>query len=335
VSFFLSSLLRGAGKVAGLAFLVVTAATQPALATQPYPTEPVRVLVGYTAGGAGDLIARLAASKFSEVLGQSFVVENRPGASATIAAAAVARAKPDGYTLFVNTAPDSAIAPVTMADRIQYNVARDFEPIGRIVVVPSVLVVRPDSPFNSVADIIAYAKKNPGKLTYASFGNGTSAHMSAELLKSMAGIDIMHVPFKGSAPALSELLAGRVDILFDTFASAFSQVKAGKLRALGVTSAQRVPEAQDIPTMSEQPGLKGFVSQSFIGVVAPAGIPDNVKATLSTALQKIMSMPEVRDRIVKMGMVPLPSTPEEYKAFIASETDRNEKLIKAANIKFD
>jgi tripartite-type tricarboxylate transporter receptor subunit TctC len=306
----------------------------PALAhAQTYPDRPLKLVIGYTPGGAGDAIARLMAQKYTEVLGQPALVENRPGASATLAAAAVAKAPPDGYTLLVNTGPDSTIGPITMSN-LPYSVPKDFSPISLLTIVPSVLVVPSDSPHKNVADLIKAARANPGKLNYASFGNGSSAHMSAELFKSLTKTFITHIPFKGSAPAMTELLAGRVDFLFDTFASANAQIQAGKVRALAVTSAARVPMQPNLPTMQEA-GVAGFISQAFIGITAPAQTPAALIDRLNKETQRIMAMPDVRQKIASLGMVPASTTPEEYRAFLASETDRNRKLIKEAKLQFD
>lgn len=302
-------------------------------AAEDYPSRPVKLLIGYTPGGAGDAVARLLAAKYSEVLGQAVTVENRPRASATLAATAVARATPDGYTLLVNTGPDSTIGPLTMR-KLPYSVPTDFSPISLLTVVPSVLIVPANSPYRTVADVVKAARDNPGKLNYGSFGNGSSAHMSAELFKSLTRTDVSHIPFKGSAPAMTELLGGRIDILFDTFASAWPQIQAGKVRALGVTSAERVPLAPGIPTMQEA-GVADFISQAFIGVTAPANTPRSVIERLSEATARIMAMPDVRERVVNLGMVPSPLKPEAYAAFLRSETNRNRKLIADAKLQFD
>jgi tripartite-type tricarboxylate transporter receptor subunit TctC len=299
-----------------------------------YPDRPIKLVIGYTPGGAGDALARVMAQKYSEVLSQPVMVENRPGASATLAATSVAKGLADGYTLLVNTAPDTALAPFTMGDRLQYNVARDFAPVGLVVTVPSVLVVPSSSPYRSVNDIVKAAKANPGKLNYASFGNGSSAHMAAELLKSIAGVDIVHIPFKGSAPAMVDLLAGRIDFLFDTFASAWPHIQAGKLRALGVTGSTRVPLAPQLPTMEEL-GLRGCIWQSFIGITAPAATPAPALERLYRETARIVAMPDVKQRITAMGMIPGNAIGRDYAAFIASETERSGKLIRDAKIHFE
>ena len=321
-------------RLASALFATAALVTLPVTAqVQSYPDRPVKLMIGYTPGGAGDAIARLMAQKYTETLGQSVLVENRPGASATIAAAAVAKSAPDGYTLLVNTGPDSTIGPITMSN-LPYSVQKDFSPITLLTIVPSVLIVLPSSPYRDAADVIKAAKANPGKLNYASFGNGSSAHMSAELFKSLTGSDITQIAFKGSAPAMTELLAGRIDILFDTFASAWPQIQAGKVRALAVTSANRVPLAPQLPTMQEA-GVPGFVSQAFIGITAPANTPRPIVERLQKDAARILAMPDVRQRIIDMGMVPSPTSSEEYAAFLVNETDRNRKLIRDAKLKFE
>lgn len=305
-----------------------------AMAQSVYPNRPIKVVIGYTPGGAGDALARMMAQKYSEVFSQSVLVENKPGASATIAAAYVAKSPADGYTLLINTAPDTVLAPITMSAKIQYDVQRDFAPVGLIVTVPSVLVVPSDSPYRTIEDIVKAAKSRPGKLNYGSFGNGTSAHMAAELFKNVAGLDVVHVAFKGSSPAMVELLAGRLDFIFDTFASAWPQIQAGKLRPLGVTSASRVPLAPNIPTMEEQ-GFKGCVWQSFIGVTAPAATPPAILKKLYDDTAKIVAMSDVQKRIIDMGMIPGKAIGSEYAAFIQAETKQTRELIRQSNIKFD
>ncbi len=300
---------------------------------QSYPVRPVKLIVGYTPGGAGDAVARIAAQQYSELMNQSVLVENKPGASATLAAGAVATAVPDGYTLLVNTPPDTVIAPITMKDRIHYSMS-NFVPVGLIVTVPTVLIVLPSSPYKTADDVVKAAKADPGKLNYASFGVGSASHMAAELLKSVAGIEVTHVPFKGSAPAMVELLAGRVDFLFDTFPSARGQIDGGKVRALGVTSATRVPVAKGIPTMEEL-GYKGCIWQSFIGVLAPAGTPRSVLERLERETAKMNETKEVQEKLMAQGLVPTNLVGKQYGAFITAETERTVKLIRDAKLKLE
>ena len=308
--------------------------SKTSVAQANYPDHPIKLVIGYTPGGAGDALARMMAQKYTEVFSQTVLVENKPGASATLAATSVAKGPADGYTLLVNTAPDTALAPITMRNTLQYDVQRDFAPVGLIVTVPSVLVVPSDSPYRTIEDIIQAAKSSPGKLNYGSFGNGTSAHMAAELFKRVAHINVVHVAFKGSAPAMIDLLAGRVDFIFDTFASAWPQIQAGKLRPLGVTSSSRVPLAPQIPTMEEQ-GFKDCVWQSFIGVMAPAATPAPILKKLYEETGKIVNMTDVQKRITEMGMIPGKAIGKEYAEFIVAETNRSRDLIREANIQFE
>ena len=252
---------------------------------QGYPDRPVKIVVGYPAGGTGDMIGRMVADHYASSLGQPVLVENRPGAGATIAAASVARASADGYTLLLSTSSDSTTSPLRMGDKLQYSVQRDLTPVSLLVLVPNVLTVPANSPFKSADDLVRYAKANPGKLSFASFGNGSSAHVAAEMLKSMAGIEATHVPYRGSPDAVLGLISGDVDFFFDTVVSAAPQVKAGKVRMLAVTTATRVPIAPDVPTLQEE-GIKDFLSGSFIGVsprwrMTPAVTP--ISAWVTTA----------------------------------------------------
>jgi tripartite-type tricarboxylate transporter receptor subunit TctC len=293
---------------------------------QSYPEGPIRIIVGYPAGGTGDAIARMIGTNWSEAFGQPVVVENRPGAGSTIAAAAVARSPADGYTVLLSTSSDQTISPLRMGDKAQYS-PRDLAPVSLLVLVPSVLTVPPKSPFATPADLIRYARANPGKLSYASFGNGSSAHVAAEMFKSMTGVEATHVPYKGSPDAVLALLAGDVDFFFDTLTSASVQAKAGKSKILAVTSATRVPLSPELPTMQEQ-GVKEFLSGSFIGISAPAGTPPAVIDKLQDQTMKMARIPAVRQKLVDMGMVVQGSTAAAYRAFIADETSRIEKLVK-------
>ena len=303
-----------------------------AAAADEYPSQPVRILLGYSAGGASDGVARLLAQQLSAALGRMFVVENRPGASATIAAGAVAKAAPDGYTLLISTGPDSTIMPIV--GKLPYAVPQDFAPVSLLTSVASVLVVRSDSPYHSVADLIKAAQAQPGRLNYGSYGGGSAAHMSAELFKSLTKTSITHIPFKGSSPAMTELLAGRLDLIFDTFFSALPQIKAGKLRPLAVTTAKRVMSAPDVPTLQEA-GVAGYEFQSFLGLSAPAHTPVAVVDRLNRETVKIFSTAETRQKMTELGMTAAPGTPQEYGAFLAAELERNRKLIRDAKLTFD
>lgn len=305
-----------------------------AFAQTAWPSAPLRIILGFAPGGAGDITARLMAQKYSEALGQPVVVDNKPGANSTIAATAAAKAAPDGNTIYMGTSTDLTVAPTVMGARIQYNVERDFTPLGGLVTAPNMLVVPADSRFKSVADLVRFAKANPDKLNFASFGGMTTSYLAAELLKNQAGIEMTHVPFKGSALAITELLAGRIDLFFDTVSSSTPHVKAGKLRALAVTSGTRSPQVPDVPTMREQ-GFPNFVFGSTIGMLIPSGTPAPIAARLQAETAKIMAMPDVRARFVELGMIPVALGPKEYSEFIKFETARTAKLIQDNKLKFE
>ena len=293
---------------------------------QAYPDRPIKIIVGYPAGGTGDTIARMIGTNWSEAFGQPVVVENRPGAGSTIAAAAVARAPADGYTMLLSTSSDATISPIRMGDKAQYS-PRDLAPVSLLVLVPSALTVPIKSPFKTPAELIRYAKANPGKLSYASFGNGSSAHVAAEMFKSMTGIDAIHVPYKGSPDAVMALMAGDIDFFFDTLTSASPQAKAGRSRILAVTTAGRVPLSPELPTMQEE-GVKDFLSGSFIGISAPAGTPPAIIEKLQNQMMRMSRTPAIGQKLADMGMVVQGSSAAEYRAFIADETSRIEKLVK-------
>lgn len=297
-----------------------------------YPTRPVTLVVGYAAGGATDIVARLTAKALTEKLGQSVVVENRAGANSNIGAEAVYRAAPDGYTLYVGSIANTVNQ--TLYRDLPYKFDHAFAPIGLLATVPNILVVNPEVPAKNVAEYIALAKKNPGKVTCASSGAGSSIHLSCELFKLATGTDILHVPYRGSGPAVTDLLGGQVDSMFDNMPSALPQVKAGKLRALGVTSPQRAPFAPDVPTLQES-GVKDFAVQSWFGLIAPKGTPQPVIDRLSTALNEILGSPEITAAYAKSGFVApqQPNTPATFQAWIDDETAKWANVVKSANIK--
>jgi tripartite-type tricarboxylate transporter receptor subunit TctC len=317
-------------RLLALALALPVAAGAAPSSTPAYPDRPIKLVVGYPAGGTGDTVARMIADNWAEAFGQPVVVENRPGAGSTIAAAAVAHAAPDGYTILLSTSSDATISPLRLGDKAQYKPS-DLAPVSLLVLVPSVLTVPANSKFKTPAELIRYAKANPGKLSYASFGNGSSAHVAAEMFKTMTGIEAVHVPYKGSPDAVMALVAGDIDFFFDTLTSAMPQNKAGKNRILGVTTAARVPLAPDIPTMQEE-GVKDMLSGSFIGVSAPAGTSASIVEKLQNQTMKLARDPAARQKLVNMGMVVQGSTAAEYRAFIADETARIERLVKAGKL---
>ena len=278
-----------------LALLGTALLALPAIAnaqTPAYPTKPIRLVVPFPAGGATDILAREVAKHLTETWGQSVVVDNRPGAGGNIGSELVAKSPPDGYTLEMGTVGTHAIN-ASLYSKMPYDHVKDFVPVILVAGVPNVLVVNPSVPVNSVQEFIAYAKANPGKLNFASSGSGTSIHLSGELFKVMAGVQMTHVPYKGSAPALQDLLGGQVQLMFDNLPPSLPQIKAGKLRALAVTSATRAPALPDVPTVAEA-GLPGFEASSWFGVLAPAGTPPAIVAKLHGALMTVMKDPGVR-----------------------------------------
>ena len=321
------------GVLTGAAAALLGAAAPAALAQPNWPSRPLKIVLGYAAGGAGDAVARLMAQKYSEALGQPVIVENKPGANSTIAAAAAAKAPADGYTLYMGSSTDLTVAPTVMAEQIAYNVERDFTPLGGLVTLPNMLVVPANSPFNSVGDLVAHAKANPGKLSFASFGGMTTSYLAAELLKNQAGIQMTHVPFKGSSLALVDVLAGRIDLFFDTLSSSAPYVKEGRLKALAVTSAARFQLLPDIPTMQEQ-GFPDFVFGGSVGMLVASATPAPITRRLQAETAKIVSMPDVRARFTELGMVPLSMGPKEYGDFIKFETARAARLIKDNKLAF-
>jgi len=298
-----------------------------------YPDKPVRVLVGFSAGGTTDVIARILSKELTESLGQTFVVENKPGAGSNIAVGEVARAKPDGYTLLM-VAVTSAINH-TLYQNLTFDLTKDFDAVALGARVPNVLVVHPSLPVQNVKELVDYARANPGKLNVASSGSGTSIHMAAELFKLRTGLaDMMHVPYKGSAPAIADLVGGQVQLMFDNMPSAWPQVQAGKLRALAVTTRDRSPSAPDLPTMIEQ-GFDDFDVSSWFGFIAPKGTPPEIVNTINAAVQKALTNPEVLQRYQGLGAVPSPGSPADFGAFIKREVETWAPVVKASGARVD
>ncbi len=303
-----------------------------ALAAKPYPERPVTLVVGYAAGGATDIVARLVAKALTEELGQTIVVENKTGANSNIGAEIVSRAAPDGYTLYVGSIANTINR--TLYSQLNYDFVKDFKPIGLLATIPNILVVNPKVPVKSVQEYIAYAKKNPGKLTCASSGSGSSIHLSCELFKMRTGTDILHVPYRGSGPAVADLLGGQVDSMFDNLPSSLPHVQAGKLRAIGVTSPERLPATPDVPTLAES-GLPGFDVESWFGLMAPAGTPQAVVDRLNQAMNKALANPALQTSYKQSGFYAPqpPNTQETFAKMIASEIDKWGAVVKSADIK--
>jgi tripartite-type tricarboxylate transporter receptor subunit TctC len=299
-----------------------------------YPSRPVRIIVPFTAGGTTDIFARLVGDKLSQALGQQFIIDNRGGAGGNIGADAVAKADPDGYTLVMGTVGTHAINPSLYA-RMPYDALADFAPVAYVAGVPNLMVVSPKKvTATTVQDFIAEAKAAPGKFTMASSGNGTSIHLSGELFKQITGVEMPHVPYRGSGPAVNDLIGGQVDVMFDNLPSSIEQVRAGNLRALAVTSAQRSPAIPDKPTLAEA-GLPGFEASSWFALFAPKGTPPAVASKLNQEVRKALETPELQKRFAELGGEIKPMSPDELMAYVKSEHEKWAKVVKTSGAKVD
>lgn len=313
---------------AALCCSAALAALAPLVAhAQPgaWPARPIRLVVGYAAGGATDVIARVVAQKLGAQLGQPVVVDNRPGANSNVGAEVVARSAPDGYTLYVYTIANTINA--SLYDKLGYEPLKDFEPIGLIARIPNILVVNPRLPVHSVAEYIKFAKESPQGVTFASSGAGSSIHLSGEMFKMQAKLNMLHVPYRGSAPAVTDLMGGQVQSMFDNTPSSLPHVQAGKLRAIAITSARRSPLLPDVPTVAES-GFPGFDVQSWFSLAAPAGTPRPVVERLNGALNKVLGAPEVRQRLQELAATPEPGTPDQLRSLMVSETRRWHDVVR-------
>lgn len=295
-----------------------------------YPDRPIRLVVGVPAGGTIDLIARIIGQQLSKQMGQSVIVENKGGAGGNIGANFVAKSAPDGYTLFVSVIGTMAINP-SLYKSLPFDPVRDFAPISQLSSVPQLMVINKNIPANTLAEFISYAKANPGKLNYASGGSGTATHLAGELFNAMAGTDLVHVPYKGSAPAMTDLISGQAAAMFDQISTALPHVRNGTIRAMGVTTRERSPVAPDIPSMSEA-GLSGYDMSTWHGLVAPAGTPPAIVNYLHDQTVKALASPEVRKSFADAGIVPVSSTPAELAKFTADEIERWRNVIRKAGI---
>jgi tripartite-type tricarboxylate transporter receptor subunit TctC len=316
-----------------LALAVSMACIAPFAFAQAYPNHAIRLIVPFPAGGTTDILARDVAKKLTDTLGQAVVVDNRPGAGGNIGADIVAKAAPDGYTLLMGTVGTHAINPSLYA-KMPYDHVKDFVPVVLVAGVPNVLVVNPSVPINSVADLIKLAKAKPGTINFASSGSGTSIHLSGELFKTMAGVDMTHVPYKGSSPALTDLMGGQVQIMFDNLPSSLALIKSGKLRAVAVTSLKRAPTLPDVPTIAES-GLPGFEASSWFGILAPAGTPAPIIARLNAEVNKYLQSPEGNEQLLAQAAEVAGGPPEKFVAHIRAETDKWAKVVKASGAKVD
>jgi tripartite-type tricarboxylate transporter receptor subunit TctC len=300
---------------------------------QEYPSRPIRLILPYAPGGGSDLTARIIAEHLTTSLGQQVLVDNRPGASGLLGHALGAKAAPDGYTLLWCTIGPMAVN-VSLYKKLPYDPVRDFEPITLTADSLQALVVHPSLPVHSVKDFIALAKAYPGKLTYGSSGNGGALHLAGELFNLMAGTTMVHVPYKGGAPAIVDLAGGHIEVMFATLVTSLPHMRSGKFRALAVTTAKRVPMVPDLPTISEA-GLPGYVASNWYGVVAPARTPQQIVTRLNHEIVKILNMKEVTGKFFEQGQVALPVTPDEFRAYLQSEIAKWGDVVKRVGLKFD
>jgi tripartite-type tricarboxylate transporter receptor subunit TctC len=315
--------------------LAAGAAVLPALSrrvwAQGYPTRPVRLIVGFSPGGPTDILARLMGQFLSEKLGQQFVIENRPGASGNIATEAVVRAPPDGYTLLMVSSSNTINA--TLYDKLNYNFISDIAPVSSIIRVPLAMEVNLSVPANTVAEFITYSKANPGKINMASAGNGSTSHVAGELFKMMAGVDMVHVPYRGGEPALTDLLGGQMQVYFPPMIASIDFIRAGKLRALAVTTATRSEALPDIPTVAEF--VPGYEASAWYGVGAPKSTPAEIINKLNNEINAALADPKMKARLADLGGLPMPMTPADFGKLIAEETEKWGKVIRATGIKAD
>jgi tripartite-type tricarboxylate transporter receptor subunit TctC len=317
----------------GLAVACAVLAAAPAGAQQPYPSKPVRMIVGFPPGGGTDVVARVISQRLSDWWGQGVVVENRAGATGTIGADVVAKSPPDGYTLIMGHVNSHAIAP-NLFKKLPYDALKDFAPVSYVGYVPNVLVVYPAVPARTMKELIALAKAKPGGLNYASSGTGSTQHLAGEMFKQIAGVDIVHIPYKGSGQAIGDLLAGVVTMNFDTMPPVVDHIKGGRLRALAISTPRRIQQLPDVPTFEEE-GIVGFDVTNWYGVMAPGGTSKDIVAKLNADINKAMREPDVRARLEQVGTQLRETRPEEFEAFMLAEIAKYAKLVKDANIRLE
>jgi tripartite-type tricarboxylate transporter receptor subunit TctC len=315
------------------ALLLLIGATLTAHADESYPSRPVRIVVAFSAGGSVDVVARIMAQELTQATGQSFVVENRTGASGNLGADFVAKGPTDGYTLFMGSA-SSLAANAALFRNLPYDPVRDFAPIRLVGLQPNVVVVHPSVPVTSIAELVAFARAHPGRLNFGSAGSGSAQHMAADVFRRMAGIDIVHVPYRGGAPALNDLIAGQIQLMFETIPTAVEPIAAGQVRALAVTMPQRVARLPDLPTVAES-GMAGYVSRGWIGLVAPSGTDPAIINLLAQRSAAIIDKPVVRARLQGLGLEIMPNTPAEFADFIRSEVANYREVVAAMGIHLD
>ena len=318
--------------IAGVTIAAITAALAPTVTAQAYPTKPIRLLIGFSAGGPTDVIGRVVAQDMSQTLGQSVVVENKVGANSLIATQDLKRAAPDGYTIYMSTLSHNVNA-ILLADQKPYDPIADFTPIGLVALLPLVMVTAYDSPFKTVQDVVNAAKAKPESISYASAGNGGSAHLAAALVATQSGTKMLHVPFKGNAPALTEVMTGRVSFMFYPMVGITQWVNEKKLRVLGVSTEKPHPDYPGVPTMAAS-GFPGFEQYTQgLGLVGPAGMKPDVVARLNQAMRASLAKPETKKKFADLGAIEAPSSPDEFKAFLVKDAERWARVIKTAGVK--
>lgn len=312
--------------------LVLLCLTAPVLLAQAWPSRPVRYIVPFPPAGTADILSRWIAEKLPAALGQSVIVENRAGAAGNVGTEQVAKAPPDGYTILMGTVAQSISE--TLYAKLPFSFARDLAPVALVARVPNVMVVHPSVPVKTVKEFIAFAKARPGQINFASSGSGTSIHMSGELFKMLTGVNINHVPYKGSGPALIDLVGGHVSVMWDNLPSSMPHIKSKRLRAIAVTTAARYPELSELPTIAES-GVAGYEASSWFGVVAPAATPREIVTRLNAEINKALNLPDMRERFAQQGAIPGPGTPEDFGNWIRSEIAKWAKVVKVSGAKVD
>ena len=313
-------------------FLAAAAVAVPAAHAQGYPTRPIRLVVPFPAGGATDIFARAVSQKMGERLGQAIVVDNKPGAGGAIGSDAAAKAQPDGYTLLLATTSTHSVGPL-LGTKLPYDAIRDFTPIVHVGDAPNIMLVPNTAPAKTAKDWVDYARKNPGKLNFASSGNGTIVHLTAEYFAAQAGLSMVHIPYKGTALAMPDLVSGKVDVVFDSLPSGLPHVKEGRLRALGITSLKRSPLLPNLPAISET--VPGFESVTWFGMYGPKGLPADITMRINTVLNQALQDPEVKDRFAHLGIEPAGGTPQQFAAMLEKDRAKWKKIIAERNIRID
>jgi len=324
------SFTRHARRALGAAALALAA---PAVLAQAYPTKSIRMIVGFAPGGGTDVTARLFGARFAESMGQNVIVDNRPGAGSNIATDLVAKSTPDGYTLLMTVS--SHAINVSLYGKLPYDPVKDFAPISLVAVAPNILVAHPSAGVSTAKELVAAARAKPGQITYGSPGNGTAQHLAMELFRSMAGIQLIHVPYNGGGPATAAALGGQTQLMTSSLPTALPHVRAGRLRSLGVTSAERTPLAPDFATVAESAGLPGYEATVWYGMLAPAGTPAAVVRKLNGEIERALNQKETRDRLVQLGFEPYRNTPEQFAELVKADIVKWGKVVRDSGAKAD